>query len=241
MTASVSRSPIASVAAKTCDTSVISEIHALPTTGARSASHRVFDAFARAALVWIDRPGIGYLPVTQAPYDAAYFAKYQGYAATPLGHALNAARLAFVARHYDGPLVDVGIGCGQFVESRRRTCGFDINPAGVAWLEDHALFLDPSVQRVNAASFWDSLEHIADPAAILDNVESFVFVSLPIFRDLAHVKGSRHYRPSEHAWYFRAEGFIAFMAALGFECVEENDEETRLGREDIGSFAFRRC
>jgi hypothetical protein len=28
------------------------------------------------------------------------------------------------------------------------------------------------------------------------------------------------------------------MRCLGFHLVEENDSETKLGREDIGSFAF---
>jgi hypothetical protein len=30
------------------------------------------------------------------------------------------------------------------------------------------------------------------------------------------------------------------MAGLGWRCLETNDDETRIGREGIASFAFRR-
>jgi hypothetical protein len=30
------------------------------------------------------------------------------------------------------------------------------------------------------------------------------------------------------------------MAGLGWQCLEVNEDETRLGRDGIGSFAFRR-
>ena len=43
---------------------------------------------------------------------------------TDLGRELTAARVRLVSRHYDGPLLDVGIGAGQFVEARPNTCGF---------------------------------------------------------------------------------------------------------------------
>jgi hypothetical protein len=154
---------------------------------------------------------------------------------------LNDARLAFVAKHWQGVAVDVGIGCGQFVESRDATFGYDINPAGVEWLRQRGRYLDPHECAVDAACFWDSLEHIANPAAILDNVQRFAFVSLPIFRDLAHVKRSKHFRPDEHCWYFTTEGFCLFMLAHGWRVVECSDFESALGREDIRSFAFTRA
>lgn len=191
-------------------------------------------------MCWIADCGIGYLPVTAAPYDAAYFEKYRGYAETPVGRLLNRARLTLVWRYWHGPLIDVGIGCGQFVESYHGARGFDVNPAGIAWLRERGLFADPLAERFDVATFWDSLEHIADPAPILANVRRFVFVALPIFDDLAHVLRSKHYRPDEHCWYFTAPGFVAFMAAHGFECLERNADETRIGREDIQSFAFER-
>lgn len=193
-------------------------------------------------MTWIDDPGIGYLPLTGAqPYDATYFEKYLGYAQTDLGRALNEARLALVARHWTGSIVDIGIGCGQFVESRPATWGYDVNPAGVEWLRARSLYLNPYRYDTRAITCWDSLEHIADPTPLLAGVREMVFVAVPIFRNLAHVRASKHFRPDEHCWYFTRRGLIEFMGAHAFTCVEENDDETRLGREDIRSFAFRRA
>ncbi|MXF29030.1 hypothetical protein FQ043_24860, partial [Escherichia coli] len=76
------------------------------------------------------------------PYDAAYFARYQQMAATPMGQALTRARIQLVARHWSGPVLDVGIGAGQFVEARPQTQGYDVNPAGIAWLKQRGAWRD---------------------------------------------------------------------------------------------------
>lgn len=157
-----------------------------------------------------------------------------------MGARLTAFRAEFVARHWRGPLLDVGIGCGQFVQSRPLTSGYDVNPAGIAWLLDRGLFVDPYRTMVQAAAFWDSLEHIANPAPLLARVTDFVFVSIPIFQDLAHVLRSKHYKPDEHFLYATDRGFRAFMDAHGWRCVDSDDTETTLGREDIRSYAFVR-
>jgi hypothetical protein len=179
--------------------------------------------------------------VTANPYDKAYFQKYEGYAQTLTGMALNDARRHLVARHWNKTeLLDVGVGSGQFVASRPGTLGFDVNPVAIAWLQDRGSYLDPYHCPVMAACFWDSLEHIADPSALLANVAQRVFVSLPVFHGLDHVLTSKHYRPDEHCWYFTRRGFITFMAAHGWSLLEENNMEMIVGREDIHSFAFRR-
>jgi hypothetical protein len=203
----------------------------------------VFDAWAAGGLVWLPERGMGYYPVTQTPYDADYFAKYQRYAATPLGSALTWARIKMVERHAGEILVcDVGIGCGDFVESRRfPTVGYDINPAGEEWLRGNGVWFDPWSLPVPALTFWDCLEHIPNPAPLLANATAWVFVSLPI------VPGNgppaldwRHFRRDEHCWYWTEDGFVLWMAEHGFACVEVNRMESELGRLDIGSFAFRR-
>jgi len=203
---------------------------------------------AQRELTWIQNPGIGYYPVQPStfPYDSAYFSKYAGYARTPMGAQLNAFRRAFVNRYWgDKVLVDIGVGCGQFIESRALTYGYDVNPAGVEWLRERALYRDPyssefAERGIDAISCWDVLEHIENPAPLLSSVRSWVFVSIPVFRDLNHILGSKHYRPEEHFWYWTEHGFDAFMSAHGFEVVKVSDEETQLGREDILSFALRR-
>lgn len=196
------------------------------------------------ALKWDAEAGIGYLPVTEAPYDADYWAKYERYAASPMGQELNRVRQALVQRHAgnDASVIDVGIGCGDFVKRRPGpTFGFDVNPVGVRWLKDRRLWRDPNEQPADALTFWDVIEHIPDPAAMLANARRFVFASLPIWPGPgAPGDGWKHFRRDEHCWYFTRGGFLRWMAEYGFACVDWGTWETEAGREDIETFAFRR-
>jgi hypothetical protein len=189
--------------------------------------------------------GVGWYPVTQTPYDEAYFEKYRRYGLAEMGEKLNAARVAFVARYYRGLLCDVGIGAGSFIDmrwDRRRqlTLGYDINPASANWLEERCLYVDPYLASLPALSLWDVLEHIGDFSALINNCREWLFLSLPIFRDADHADRSKHFRRDEHFWYFTANGLASLMDKFGFDLVAQNDMETQLGREDIGTFAFRR-
>jgi len=154
------------------------------------------------------------------------------------------ARFNFVEQHYRGTLIDVGIGSGAFVElrqnRRRPTYGYDVNPAGIEWLEQRMLMVDPHLVAFDAATLWDVLEHIPDFQSLISNVREWLFLSLPIFRDAEHVLRSKHFRPDEHCWYFTREGLVIAMGMCGFALVSESSIETDLGREDIGMFAFRR-
>jgi hypothetical protein len=89
-------------------------------------------------------------------------------------------------------------------------------------------------------TLWDVLEHIPDYRPLLANVRQWLFVSLPIFRDAEHVLRSKHFRTDEHCWHFSRNGLVYAMKLCGFALVSESSFETDLGREDIGSFAFRR-
>lgn len=201
-----------------------------------------FERWLVEGLVWLPERGMGWYPVAEAPYNAAYFAKYQRYAATPMGRSITAARIDLVERHAGSSLVcDVGIGCGDFVDDHPRAYGFDINPAGVDWLLKRGRFFNPWKHQVDALTFWDCLEHIPNPGPLLANAREWVFVSLPIVPgDGPPPLDWRHLRRDEHCLYWTADGFVLWMAEHGFGCVEVNDEETRLGRQDILSFAFRR-
>lgn len=185
--------------------------------------------------------GVGFLPVSESPYDAAYFDKYRRYADTEMGRAITQARVDLVRRHMGGGTVcDVGIGCGAFVEAAQ-CAGYDINPAGVAWLNERAAYRDPYAQDFDALTFWDALEHIPDVALMLTNARRWVFASLPIVPgDGPPNVGWKHWRKDEHCWYFTAAGFIRWMSGHGFDLVEANRAETALGREDIMSFALER-
>lgn len=175
-----------------------------------------------------------------AIYDDGYWEKYARMADTSMGKALTQARVDLVARHYSGPLLDVGIGSGSFVLARPDTFGADVNPHAVRWLEERGLLQDPYRDSFRALSAWDVLEHVAQPAALVARAGEWFFTSMPIYRDAAHCRASRHYRPGEHLWYWTHDGLIRWFERQGFECVEHNTDETDLGREDIGSYAFRR-
>jgi hypothetical protein len=204
------------------------------------------DKVESRCLTWFPDLGLGYYPVENGndPYDQEYFNRFHRDANTNLGKALMRARHNFVEQHYRGPLIDVGIGSGAFVELRtnrgRPTYGYDVNPAGVEWLEQRKLLVDPYLVRFQAVSLWDVLEHLYDFQSLLANVHDWVFLSLPIFNDMHHAIGSKHFRPTEHYWYFTREGLIYAMRVCGFELVSESNVETELGRDGIGTFAFRR-
>jgi Methyltransferase domain len=206
------------------------------------------EQFAARRLTWWPQLGLGYYPVEAGiePYDRDYFDNFARNADTSLGRALMAARVAFVAQHYQGPLIDVGIGSGAFVDLRRHsrpmrpTFGYDVNPCGIEWLKQRKLYADPYAGSFEAASMWDVLEHMPDYPQLLANVRQWLFLSLPIFRNALHVLASKHYKPKEHCWHFSRGGLVFAMDLCGFELVSESMMETELGREDIGTFAFRR-
>ena len=211
-----------------------------------------FNLFASCRLTWWEELGLGYYPVETGtkPYDEAYFERYKEQANSAIGKLLMASRVSFVNLHIQRweALCDVGIGSGAFIEARNQRCpeasipvtyGFDVNPKAIEWLRKNGLWQNPYEHIVNNASFWDVLEHLDNPATILRPL-TWAFISIPIFRNVEHVLQSKHYRKDEHVWYFTARGLIWYMDQLGFSCVTRNDMETRIGREDIGTFAFKR-
>lgn len=200
----------------------------------------LWDSLRDERLQWLPELGIGWYPVTAQPYDAGYWEHYRELDRTASGAALTALRIALVARHYQGAVVDVGVGGGRFVSDRGKTLGFDVNPHAIAWLRGNGFWCDPYLRPVWAISCWDAIEHIHDPGPLLANVREWVFVSVPIFTDAAHALASKHFKPAEHCWYFTEAGLVAFMRGFGFELVERNTMEQDAGREGIGSYAFRR-
>lgn len=200
-----------------------------------------FSEELQTGLVWLPALGMGRYPVPASrPYDEDYFSRYQAMAETPMGEELTAARIELVARHYQGPVLDVGIGAGQFVATRPGTLGFDVNPTGVEWLSERGAYADLYGNHWRALTMWDVLEHIDDPVVAVQQATEFVFVSIPVFIDAEHVLSSRHFKTDEHIWYWTHEGLIRWFAEQGFECIEYNNIESTLGREGIGSYAFRR-
>lgn len=176
------------------------------------------------------------------PYDEAYFEKYQKYEGSEIAVKLNEGRKAFVEKHYGiGPLVDIGVGSGEFIKSRPLTWGRDVNLAANQWLLRNGFWAD-DLESFPAFTAWDVIEHCPDPDVYFRDlrVGGYLFTSIPVFTDLSKIRESKHYRPSEHLYYWTLSGFVEWMDLHRFDFLEVSDFETRAGREDILSFAFRK-
>lgn len=202
-----------------------------------------FASLACNQLQWLPDVGVGFLDIERDDlYGEAYFENYRELDRTPMAKRLNDARLRLVERHWKctSQMVDIGIGGGSFMDAA--DChGWDINPRAQHWLREHERLIDPRVQRVRAATFWDSIEHIRDPSIILANVERWAFVSTPTYASANAARGSKHFKPGEHLWYFTERGIVRFMHEHGFRLRESNLMESDIGRDGIGSFAFERA
>lgn len=196
-------------------------------------------------LLWSEEKGQGFHTRPAMRYEGQYFAHYQKLDATQMGGLLTKARLELVTKYcHPCNTTDIGIGGGRYVLESSGT-GFDVCEDAVAWLKEgdkHYLdrYKDPYAAPVHAITCWDSLEHIPEPEKLLAQVNDWLFVSMPIYKDMADVLQSKHYKPGEHLHYWTFEGFVNWCAAQGFELREVNHAETELGREGITSFAFKR-
>ena len=190
-------------------------------------------------LLWSEELGMGYHPRPPMDYSGPYFEKYQALDATQMGEELTRARVALVKRHFAGQVVDIGIGGGRFVVDA--DCwGYDVNTEAVAWLRARERFFDPYINAVEAITCWDSLEHIPEPEKLIAQVGEWVFVSMPIYQSAKQCLTSKHFKPGEHLWFFTDPGLVGWMSRQGFELAERNDIESRIGREEIVTYAFRR-
>lgn len=209
-------------------------------------------------LSWNSDIGYGFFPVDPGswPYDEAYRAKYEAMANTDMAKRLNFHRVSLAnyaagkAMFQQGSIptyIDIGPGDGAFIRAMSKSqppgtdfvFGYDVNPAMVDRLKTENRFAKPDDATWTVMTFWDSFEHIHRPDLTVAKARS-VAMSIPIFRNREHVLESKHFRPDEHVWYFTEMGLRTFMAKLGFACEHSDDQETRLGREDIKSFVFVR-
>lgn len=192
------------------------------------------------SFLWCEEKGYGWHSSPPMQYSGAYFAHYQELDETPMGEALTKARLELVERYTQASAgVDIGIGGGRYVKESWGG-GYDVCEDAVKWLRQLVAYIDPYAAPVSHVTCWDSLEHIPEPEKLLSQVRDWLFVSLPTFENAQEVLASKHYKPSEHIWYFSIVGFVGWCAEQGFECVEINHAEVELGREGITSFAFKR-
>lgn len=196
------------------------------------------------------KTGHWYLPReehAEAIYDCAYIAKYEGYAKTDMGKAINAERQQFVNALFDKDVktVDVGVGSGDFMYVKN-CLGYDVNPLMVKQLTDEGRFVDVynkeelEQEDIKLLTFFDSFEHIQDPSMILRNMPegSGVIMSIPIYRGFTPLEEWKHYRPNEHLHYFTNKGLMHYMKDNGYMISQFSEFESNLGREDIFTYCF---
>ena len=193
---------------------------------------------------WDAEAGMG-MDQTEVPldlYSSDYWSEYRKRDATPTGARLTLERIRFVKRNVGAEeVVDIGIGGGRFVTERGGlTFGFDVSEPAVKWLKSNQRFWNPYRHKPQNITCWDSLEHLKNPAMLIDRVDEHVFVSMPIYKDAADCLASKHFKPGEHLWYFTDWGLEEWFHERGFALMERNKMETECGREGIESFLFRR-
>jgi hypothetical protein len=192
------------------------------------------------SFLWCSEKGYGWHSSPPMTYSGEYFAHYQKLDETPMGGLLTKARLELVEKYTTASFgVDIGIGGGRYVKESWGN-GYDVCDDAVTWLNRMGSYADPYAGPVHHVTCWDSLEHIPEPEKLLAQVTGWLFVSMPIYNDLADVLQSKHYKPGEHLHYWTLPGFVNWCEAQGFELQEANHAESELGREGITSFAFKR-
>jgi len=200
-------------------------------------------------LIWLPELEIGYYPVhnnPSTPYDDEYFDKYVRYENTEIGRCLNKFRVNLVNKYTKGLILDIGIGCGTFIKQRGNCLGYDICKKSIRLLKKEGIFYSPynedfEEKGIKAITFFDSLEHIKNPGRILSRIKNqFIFISIPVFKNIDHLLKSRHLKKDEHRYYFTDYSIIQYMKYYEFNLIESMNDEIKCGREDIYTYVFER-
>ena len=193
---------------------------------------------------WDSKKELGFYPVMDSWYDDLYFEASIQNSLSKIAKPLYEFRAEIINKYVSGKVLDFGTGCGAFLAYRKNTVGYDICPKSIDYLKKEKLFFDfyrNGLEGIDGIAFFDVLEHIKNADLIFKRITSqYVFISLPIFRDKAHVLSSKHFKVNEHFWYFTLKSIYAFLEEQGFEIIEERRDETLIGREDITTFVAKR-
>lgn len=187
-------------------------------------------------------------------YDWEYFSNYQRYEKSPISDTLNDFRVNLSTKYAKTGILDVGIGCGTFLVRCPKNIGilyygYDVNPLAKEWLFQHddIDYYNPydynSISdNIDVVCLWDVLEHIANPDLLLSRFRkgTFLLLSLPIFERFSNLLESKHHKPNEHLLYFSSFGLWNYLMDMGFDLEWSGDDESRIGRESIMSFVFRK-
>lgn len=179
-------------------------------------------------------------------YDEKYFSYYNSLEDTNKCNQINQCRVKLVSKYKYNHILDFGIGSGTFIKNfKNNIYGYDINLIGVKWLKDKNIYLNPFEQKhdhISSWTLWDVFEHLENPIKFLQILkkEDLLFMSIPIFVSFTNLEKSKHYKPNEHLFYFTHQGLIDFLRKYNLMLIEYNDIETKLGRENINTYVFKK-
>jgi len=163
-------------------------------------------------------------------YDRSYLRKYERYEATPVGENITLLRANVVSPYVinGNSILDFGCGSGAFIKECRfrgfPVKGFDINP--------HSEFCDISHLFNGHAitTFWDSLEHVSNPKAVLSGLGTkYVFICAPSTDDFKGMPLTEwhHYYPHEHMFYYNERSLTYLLAMCGYKVILVSYEESK--------------
>ena len=189
-------------------------------------------------------------------YDDHYYNKLRGYEGKAIDKYITKGRCNLVKEYCNNyynkyHVLDIGCGTGRFIKeyfkqnNNLEVYGYDVLDKTVEWLKKNDIYIDVYNDFLNnlyAFTFWDSLEHIPNPSILLKkfNVNSYVFVSIPIFKDITKVEKSKHFRPREHLYYFTDKGIKKYFEFYGYTFKDKRDFEIKAGRENIYTYVFKK-
>jgi len=141
---------------------------------------------------------------------------------------------AFAGRAFGRTMLDYGCGSGRVVEAARahgwRAAGCDLIPGRISPE-------DAEKQPWDAVTFFDSLEHLESPSAVLSRLSApWVMVSVPNcqrWHEPAWFMGYRHRRENEHLWHWDSHSLDSLFMKCGYRPVMQShfEDEYRVNSE----------
>jgi hypothetical protein len=153
--------------------------------------------------------------VSTCEYGGGYLDRWRQFEAASRELSARRAQLLHALAPAAYTILDYGCGLGHFVSAARQI-GFD------AWGFDIG-GVEPEANCWDAVTFFDSLEHLTDPADTIKTLSPrIVFISLPE----CHKPGDpewflswKHRKPGEHLWHWNRWGLDNFMELLNYQPV----------------------
>jgi ADP-heptose:LPS heptosyltransferase len=154
-------------------------------------------------------------------YNKGYLSTYENLKGSGKCSALQEFRWGLVRKYCpsDSKVLDYGCGAGAFLGAASNgfsVSGYDINP--------FSAYNEKPYGEVDVMTMWDVIEHIEDPAGILEEFQpEWLILSTPNAAShcaAADFEGWIHHKPGEHLVYYTESGLREKLGSLGYEICE---------------------